>query len=165
MIMSTKGDYKMNSKNDHAQVVINPFLIYIACGLCGFFLQNFFPLPFIPQAEARVIGVIIMIINLILGLTAVRNMFAAKTSLSPYRPTTALVLSGPYRFSRNPIYIGLTLLYIGLVTYLQLPWGLVLLPIVIGLVTVWVIVPEEKYLEQKFGPEYLSYKATVRRWI
>jgi protein-S-isoprenylcysteine O-methyltransferase Ste14 len=165
MIMSTKGDYKMNSKNDHARVVINPFLIYIACGLCGFFLQNFFPLPFIPQAEARVIGVIIMIINLILGLTAVRNMFAAKTSLSPYRPTTALVLSGPYRFSRNPIYIGLTLLYIGLVTYLQLPWGLVLLPIVIGLVTVWVIVPEEKYLEQKFGPEYLSYKATVRRWI
>jgi protein-S-isoprenylcysteine O-methyltransferase Ste14 len=165
MIMSTKGDYKMNSKNDHARVVINPFLIYIACGLCGFFLQNFFPLPFIPQAEARVIGVIIMIINLILGLTAVRNMFAAKTSLSPYRPTTALVLSGPYRFSRNPIYIGLTLLYIGLVTYLQLPWGLVLLPIVIWLVTVWVIVPEEKYLEQKFGSEYLRYKATVRRWI
>jgi len=155
----------MDLKNDHARVVINPFLIYMACGLCGFFLQSFFPLPFIPQADARVIGAIIMIINLILGLTAVRNMFAAKTSLSPYRPTTALVLSGPYRFSRNPIYIGLTLLYIGLVTYLQLPWGLVLLPVVIWLVTVWVIVPEENYLEQKFGSEYLSYKAKVRRWI
>jgi len=155
----------MNPKNDHARVVINPFLIYTACGLCAFFLQNFFPLPFIPQAEARVIGVIIMIINLILGLTAVRNMFAAKTSLNPYRPTTALVLSGPYRFSRNPIYIGLTLLYTGLVTYLQLPWGLVFLPVVIWLITVWVIVPEEKYLEQKFGSEYLSYKSTVRRWI
>src|SRR5215208_2897690 len=165
MIMSTKGDYKMNPKNDHAPVVINPFLIYIACGLCAFFLQKFLPLPFIPQAEAHIIGVIVMIINLILGLTAVRNMFAAKTSLSPYRPTTALVLSGPYRFSRNPIYIGLTLLYVGLVTYLQLPWGLVILPIVIWLITIWVIVPEEKYLEQKFGSDYLNYKSTVRRWI
>jgi protein-S-isoprenylcysteine O-methyltransferase Ste14 len=165
MIVSTKGDYKMNPKNDHASVVINPFLIYIAGGLCAFFLQRVFPLPFIPQAEARIIGVIIMIVNLILGLTAVRNMFAAKTSLSPYRPTTALVLSGPYRFSRNPIYIGLTLLYIGLVTYLQLPWGLVFLPVVIWLITIWVIVPEEKYLEQKFGSEYLNYKSMVRRWV
>jgi protein-S-isoprenylcysteine O-methyltransferase Ste14 len=155
----------MNTKNDHAQLVINPFLIYIVFGLCAFFLQKFWPLPFIPQAKAHITGVIIMIVNLILGLTAVRNMFAAKTSLSPYRPTTALVFSGPFRFSRNPIYIGLTLLYTGLVTYLQLPWGLVFLPIVIWLITIWVIVPEEKYLEQKFGAEYLDYKSTVRRWI
>ena len=155
----------MNAKNDPVHLVINPFLIYIVFGLCAVLLQRLLPVPFITQASARLIGVIIMIINLIPGLTAVRNMFAAKTSPNPYRPTTALVFSGPYRFSRNPMYIGLTLLYAGLVTYLQLPWGLVFLPIVIWLITIWVIVPEEKYLEQKFGAEYLNYKSTVRRWI
>ena len=155
----------MNTKKDHAQLVANPFLIYIVFGLCAFFLQKFFPMPFLPQAEARIVGVIIMIVNLIIGLAAVRNMFAAKTSLSPYRPTTALVLSGPYRLSRNPIYVGLTLLYAGLAIYLQLSWGLIFLPVVIWIITIWVIVPEEKYLEQKFGTNYLNYKSRVRRWI
>lgn len=155
----------MNPKNDHAHVVVNPFVIYIVFGLCAAVLQRFIPLPFIGQSGARMIGVIIMIINLIPGLAAVRNMLAAKTSLNPHRPTTALVFTGPYRFSRNPMYIGLTLLYAGLVTYLQLPWGLVLLPVVIWLITIWVIVPEEKYLEQKFGAEYSKYKSMVRRWI
>ena len=164
-VMSNKGDYKMNPKNDHAYVVVNPFLIYIVLGVGAVALQKLFPLPFIAQASARLLGVIIMVINLPIGLPAIRGMFVAKTSPNPHRPTTALVLSGPYRFSRNPMYIGLTLLYAGLVTFLQLPWGLVLLPMVIWLITIWVIVPEEKYLEQKFGGEYLNYKAKVRRWI
>ena len=155
----------MNTQNDHVRLVINPFFVYIVFGLCAIFLQKFLPLPFIMQSSARIFGVIIMIINLIIGLIAIRNMFAAKTSPNPYRPTTALVFSGPYRFSRNPMYIGLTLLYAGLMTYFQLPWGLAFLPIVIWLITIWVIVPEEKYLEQKFGTEYLNYKSTVRRWI
>ena len=155
----------MNTQNDRAHLVINPFLIYIAFGLCAIFLQKLLPLPFILQSSARIIGVAIMIINLIIGLPAVRNMFAAKTSPNPYRPTTALVFSGPYRFTRNPMYIGLTLLYAGLMMYLQLPWGLIFLPVVIWLITIWVIAPEEKYLEKKFGTDYLNYKSTVRRWI
>jgi protein-S-isoprenylcysteine O-methyltransferase Ste14 len=63
------------------------------------------------------------------------------------------------------MYIGLTLLYAGLAVFLQVPWGLLLIPILIWLVTIWVIIPEEKYLEQKFGMEYLNYKSSVRRWI
>jgi protein-S-isoprenylcysteine O-methyltransferase Ste14 len=155
----------MQSQNDHAHIVINPFLIYITLGLCAVILQRFLSLPFVEQSDARIAGLIIMIINMPIGLTALRNMFAAKTSPNPHRPTTSLIFSGPYRFTRNPMYIGLTLLYAGLMTFLQLPWGLVLLPIVIWLITIWVIVPEEKYLEQKFGTEYLNYKSTVRRWI
>ena len=155
----------MDSKNDHAHILVNPFLIYIALGLCTAILQRFLPLPFLEQFSARDVGVIIMIVNLPIGLIALRNMFATKTSPNPYHSTTSLVLSGPYRFTRNPMYIGLTLLYAGLVTFLQLAWGLVLLPFVIWLITIWVIVPEEKYLEQKFGTDYLNYKSTVRRWI
>jgi protein-S-isoprenylcysteine O-methyltransferase Ste14 len=165
MIMSTEGDYKMNPKNDHAQVVVNPFVIYIVFGLGALALQRLLPLPFAGQPSAALIGVTVMLISFIFGLPAVMNMLAAKTTPNPHRPTTRLIFSGPYRFSRNPMYIGLTLLYAGLMTYLQLPWGLVLLPVVIWLITIWVIVPEERYLEQKFGSEYLNYKSTVRRWI
>ena len=155
----------MNPKDDHARVVTNPFVIYIVSGLCATGLEKLFPLSFIGQPTAALIGVIIMIISFIFGLPAVLNMLAAKTTPNPHRPTTALVFSGTYRFSRNPMYIGLTLLYTGLMIYLQLSWGLILLPVVIWLITIWVIVPEEKYLEQKFGTQYLNYKSTVRRWI
>jgi protein-S-isoprenylcysteine O-methyltransferase Ste14 len=155
----------MNQKNDHAQIVINPFLIYIALALCAVAAQKFIPLPFIPQASARIAGVIIMVINLLIGLPAVRGMLSAKTSPNPSHPTTSLVLSGTYRFSRNPMYIGLTLLFAGLMVFFQNLWGLLLTPLVIWLITIWVIIPEEKYLENKFGDEYLNYKSTVRRWI
>lgn len=101
----------MDSKNDRAYVV-NPFLIYIAMALCAILLQRFLPLPFIAQSSARLVGVIVMLINLMIGLPAVRRMLTAKTTLNPHRPTTALVFSGPYRFSRNPMYVGLTLLFL-----------------------------------------------------
>jgi protein-S-isoprenylcysteine O-methyltransferase Ste14 len=163
--MSTQGDKKMNTSNEHARIIVNPFLIYIALGLCALLLQNFLPLPFIAQSSARPLGAVLLIVNLLIGLPAVRSMIAARTSPNPNRPTHALVFSGPYRFSRNPMYIGLTLLYAGLAIFFQLPWGLVLLPAVVWLITRGVIVPEEKYLEQKFGVEYLSYKSRVRRWL
>jgi protein-S-isoprenylcysteine O-methyltransferase Ste14 len=155
----------MKSQTDHAQVVVNPFLIYILLAFTAFFMQKFLPLPFLEQTSARLIGLIIMIINLLFGLPALRGMFAVKTSPNPSRPTTSLVFSGPYRISRNPMYIGLTIFYAGIVIFFQLPWGLVLLPVVIWLITIWVIIPEEQYLEQKFGAEYLDYKSEVRRWI
>ena len=155
----------MNPNDDHAHVVVNPFIIYIVLGVLAILLQKLFPLPFLSHPSMPVIGLIVMIVSFISGLPAVLNMITAKTTANPHRPTTRLVLSGPYRFSRNPMYIGLTLLYAGLMIYLRSVWGLLLLPIVVWLVTTWVIVPEEKYLEKKFGTEYLNYRSTVRRWI
>ncbi len=154
----------MNSKNDHAQV-INPFAIYVVLGVIAALLQRWLPLPALAPAQAPLLGTIVMVLSLAIGLPSVLNMLAAKTTPNPHRPTTALVFSGPYRFSRNPMYVGLTLLYAGLAIYFHLLWGLALLPVVVWLITVWVIVPEEKYLEQKFGAAYIDYKATVRRWI
>jgi protein-S-isoprenylcysteine O-methyltransferase Ste14 len=155
----------MNQKAEHAQIVINPFLIYIALALLAVLLQKYMPLPFLSPPNARIAGLIIMVFNILIGLPAVRSMFLAKTSPNPHRPATTLVSSGPYRFSRNPMYIGLTLLYAGLTIFFQIPWGVLLIPAVIWLTTRWVIIPEEKYLEQKFGTEYLNYKSSVRRWI
>jgi len=156
----------MNSKKDHAQIVLNPFFIYILLALCAVLLQRFLPLPAVLTGQLpRMLVAAIMLINLMIGLAAARGMLTAKTSLNPRRPTTALVLSGPFRFTRNPLYLGLTVFYAGLMLVFELTWGLLLLPIVVWLITVWVIVPEEKYLEQMFGTEYVNYKTRVRRWI
>ena len=89
----------------------------------------------------------------------------ARTSPIPIRPTTALVTNGPYRFSRNPMYLSLVLLYVGLALRLNDFWVLALAPVVIVLVHYLAIVREEQYLERKFGQEYLDYKARVRRWL
>lgn len=164
--MSTDQAYQMESKSDHPQIVLNPFFIYILMGLCAVLLQKLLPLPgVLTGAIPRTIVAATMVINLIIGLAAARGMLTAKTSLNPHRPTTALVLSGPFRFTRNPLYLGLTVFYAGLMLVFELTWGLLLLPIVVWLITIWVIVPEEKYLEQKFGADYLDYKARVRRWM
>ncbi|MCB0119315.1 MAG: isoprenylcysteine carboxylmethyltransferase family protein [Anaerolineales bacterium] len=155
----------MQQKTDHAQVKVNPFLIYISFALLSLALQRLVPLPFLGEAPAQVIGAILVISNLIAGLPALIGMIAARTSPNPNRPTTALVLSGTFRLSRNPMYLGLSLVYCGVATILQLPWGLIFLPLIVWLLTIWVIIPEEKYLEEKFGAEYSNYKLKVRRWI
>ncbi len=83
----------------------------------------------------------------------------------PWRPTTALVVGGPFRFTRNPMYLGTTLLYIGIAILAQALWALVLLPFVLMIVQRGVIEREERYLEGKFGADYLRYKQRVRRWL
>jgi protein-S-isoprenylcysteine O-methyltransferase Ste14 len=164
--MSTDQVYKVDTKSDHAQIVLNPFSIYILMGLAAMLLQKLLPLPSVLTGTIpRLIVAAIMLLNLIIGLAASKRMLAAKTSLNPHRPTTALVLSGPFRFTRNPLYLGLTAFYTGLMLVFELTWGLLLLPVVIWLITVWVILPEERYLEEKFGTEYINYKSRVRRWI
>ena len=80
-------------------------------------------------------------------------------------PTTAIVVHGPYRFTRNPMYVSLVGLYAGVTLFVNSAWPLILLPAVVLLVQRQVIAREEAYLEAKFGEEYRAYKARVRRWI
>jgi len=156
---------KMDQKLDHAAVVVNPILIYLGLAAAAILLQRVFSLPIIPAAVGHVLGIIFLALNFGFGLTALIGMVRVKTSPNPDRPSTTLVMSGPYRFTRNPMYFGLTLLFAGLLTFFQISWGLLLIPLVIWLITAWVIIPEEKYMQEKFGEEYLIYKSKVRRWI
>ena len=155
----------MEQKTNHASVVVNPFVIYLGLAIVAILLQKILPLSFMSEISARVLGVSLLILNLGFGLPALRGMLQAKTSPNPNRPTTSLVLSGVYRLTRNPMYVGLTLVFAGLLIYFQVSWGLLFVPLVVWLITNWVIVPEEKYLGEKFGEEYLQYKSKVRRWI
>ena len=106
-----------------------------------------------------------MLLGTALCIAAVRTFHRAGTSPLLDRPTTTLVTSGPYRFSRNPIYIGYTLLYLGISFWANSLWPVVLLPFVLWVMNRAVIAREEAYLQGRFGDAYSSYCQQVRRWL
>jgi protein-S-isoprenylcysteine O-methyltransferase Ste14 len=150
---------------DHAQVRILPPLVLLghltAALLIGWLIRLPVPLPF----PLRLLGVLIVLVGLGLAWAAARAMAAAHTPLDPYEPVTVLVVNGPYRFTRNPVYLSFLGALVGLPLALGTYWGLLLSPVMIVLITQLVIRYEEIYLEQKFGQDYSSYQASVRRWL
>ena len=92
-------------------------------------------------------------------------MLCARTSVNPNRQTTVLLTEGPFRLSRNPMYLGMVVQYVGLALLFNSLWAIVLLPLALVVVHLTVIKREEWYLEQKFGEEYRAYKARVQRWL
>jgi protein-S-isoprenylcysteine O-methyltransferase Ste14 len=92
-------------------------------------------------------------------------MLRGHASIPTNKPTDAIVVGGPFRFSRNPIYSSMILLHVGAGIWTTSLWFFVLAAISAALLTWGVILREERYLERKFGDGYLSYKSRVRRWI
>jgi protein-S-isoprenylcysteine O-methyltransferase Ste14 len=110
-------------------------------------------------------GLILIGLSLALAGWCIGLFIRSGTEVPPHRPTSAIVTSGPYRYSRNPIYVALTLLSVGISLWVNSFWMLGLLIPTLVVMTIAVIGPEEHYLTRKFGAEYLDYKAGVRRWI
>jgi protein-S-isoprenylcysteine O-methyltransferase Ste14 len=145
-------------------VIAPPPLIFGVPLVAGLLLDRWHPLPFLAPAIASWIGIPLVLLCLI-GFPAVLAFRRAETSPNPWRPTTALVTSGPYRFTRNPMYLGMALLYLGGICWGNSLWPLFALPIVLWVMQVGVIAREEAYLESLFGEEYRAYRSRVRRWI
>lgn len=142
-----------------------PPLIYLSGFVIGLVMELAYPVPILPDWIARWAGVLIALISIPIVVSAVRAMHHAKTTINVRKPTTAIVSGGPFRWSRNPVYLSLTLFYLGIALLINSLWiaGWVV-PILV--VMRWgVIAREEQYLERKFGPEYLAYKAKTRRWF
>ncbi len=140
-----------------------PFLLG---GLMGILLlYKAFSLPSPLGKRSRLIGVPLLGLGLGLGASAVAAQLRAGTTPDPTEPSTALVQSGPYRFTRNPIYLGMALIYSGMALLLNAVGGLALLPGMIFAFDRGIVRNEESYLEQQFGQEYLDYKQRVPRWI
>jgi protein-S-isoprenylcysteine O-methyltransferase Ste14 len=107
-------------------------------------------------------------VALLLGLIVLPALLAfrrARTSPKPWKPTTALVTTGPYRFTRNPMYLGFTLLYLSTTVWVNTMWPVLFLPLVLLLMHYGVIIREEAYLERVFGEAYQTYRRRVRRWL
>jgi protein-S-isoprenylcysteine O-methyltransferase Ste14 len=121
--------------------------------------------PLLPGRRARGLGLPLVGGALALGGWFAKTMRDAGTSIDVREPVTALVTDGPFRYSRNPAYVSLTLLYVGVAARRDALWPMLLLPGVLVVIRRGVVDREERYLERRFGEEYLGYKARVRRWL
>ena len=155
----------MNTHKDHADVKIHPPVLVSMLVLAAFFLNKLFPLPFAFPQVLVWLGYALVLIGLGLTISAASGLMRARTTLDPHGSVSSLVTSGPYRFSRNPIYLGFLCLLIGFPFIFKTYWGLILSPLLIMLMNVLIIRHEEAYLEKKFGDVYRSYKSRVRRWL
>ena len=164
----TSEEYMPESSRDNPGIIAPPPLLYLVPLLLGLLLQRVWPIALAPaglRSAVRVLGGVLIVLWVILSVTAIREFRRAGTHVIPTRPATTVVDTGPYRFTRNPMYLGLTLLYLAVTLLTNALWTLLLLPVVLLVMQRTVIDREERYLERKFGEEYRRYKARVRRWI
>lgn len=154
-----------NDSTDRAAVAFHPPLLLLVCILGGFLERWLIQAPFLPDALAWPIGIPVIVAAFALFGWAVTTMRTGGASIPTNLPTDAIVAEGPFRFSRNPIYLSMAALLVGIGCWANSVWFLTWAILDVLLLNFYVIKPEERYLEEKFGEAYLSYKRTVRRWI
>jgi protein-S-isoprenylcysteine O-methyltransferase Ste14 len=153
------------ARPDSPGVRFPPPLLYVAAVLVGIWLERLWPVP-IPRTPLVIaVGMALTGGWLALAVPSILRFWRSNTSIIPVRPAQALVVSGYYRFSRNPMYVSLALLTAAFGCFLGTWWPIVLLIPTLVLVQVLVIIPEERYLERRFGADYVAYTRRVRRWI
>jgi protein-S-isoprenylcysteine O-methyltransferase Ste14 len=150
---------------DSARVFVPPPFIYVAVFLVALLLERWVPLRPLPREPSRIGALVCAALWALLMLPAFALFLAKRTGVFPVTPATALVTTGPYRFTRNPMYLGLVFLYLAVALWFDVAWALILLPIVVVVVQLAVIRREEAYLERRFGEDYRSYRRRVRRWF
>lgn len=156
----------MSEAPDHPNVVARPPLIYLAGLLIGLGLDYLWPVALIRGVVAQYwIGGVLIVISGVLVGDAFRRFIRAGTNIPTDRPVTALVTSGVYRYSRNPIYVTLSMFYAGIAIAADNIWMLLLLIPILAVIRYGVIAREEVFLEAKFGDDYRVFKESVRRWI
>lgn len=149
-----------------AGIIAPPPVLYLGALLAGFVLHLAWPLP-VPGADMllRAFGVLLLALSAALVRWAFVTMRRVGTSADPREPSVALVSSGPFRLSRNPIYLAMTGLYLGIALLADSGWLLALLVPLLTIMQRGVILREERYLAKQFGEAYLTYKTRVRRWL
>lgn len=123
------------------------------------------PLPFVPHALRLPVGCLLVATAVALFSYSIRQFRIAGTPVPGNKPATAIVRGGPYRFSRNPIYLAFFALHLGLAIWVNSLWLVATLVATVAIIAVVVVPREERYLTERFGTEYLDYKASVRRWL
>src|SRR5438552_17627717 len=152
---------------DVAAVIALPALIFLGFLAAAAVLEAVVPLPLLAaHAIPRYLaGAALAAGGFVMIAMGARRFLAAGTNIPPTLPTTALVVDGIYRRTRNPFYLGTTLVYLGLGVAAGSLWAIGLVVPLMWVINVGVVAREERYLERKFGDAYRAYKARVRRWI
>jgi protein-S-isoprenylcysteine O-methyltransferase Ste14 len=155
----------MTAQSDQAGVWFPPPFWYALAVLGGLLLDRRWPLPIAGGRLITVIGAVCVLGWVALAFDSIERFRRSKTTIVPIRPAEALVLSGSYRYTRNPMYVSLALLTIACGLLLATWWPVVLLLPTLVIVQLFVILPEERYLRRRFGPAYEAYTRRVRRWL
>jgi protein-S-isoprenylcysteine O-methyltransferase Ste14 len=151
---------------DNANAAVRPPIAWALAILAGLGLDWVYPLPFLPASvPAAWVGAAIFALGLALAIAAIATIRKSGSNVETVKPTTTVIDSGPYGFTRNPIYMGMFLGLIGLAVGLDSLWLLLTLALFYLVIRHGVVAREEDYLERKFGAVYLEYKSRVRRWL
>ena len=145
--------------------LVRPPLVYLVSLVSGAVVQLFTPFRFLPGTLAVPLGAPLVVVAIALFAYSVATFRAAGTPVPARKPTTTIVRTGPYRFSRNPIYLAFSLFQLGIAIWVNSVWLLATLIGAVALMHYFVIRREEDYLQRRFSAQYLDYKASVRRWL
>ncbi len=156
---------KSSSEKDWSGVIVPPPIVYLVCLVAGLGLDFFWPIPLLPQAIQFVVGFTIIVSSFLLIGLAFRIFHRSRTPIDYRKPTTEIISTGPFAYSRNPVYVSMTMLMGGIAIAVDSPWVLAMAVPAVLIIHNFVILREEAYLERKFGDDYRRYKAAVRRWI
>jgi protein-S-isoprenylcysteine O-methyltransferase Ste14 len=161
-----RGNSRQTAEPEVANLgLIRPPLVYLGAIALGPVFHALWPVYLVPHSLGTPVGVVVTLIAGALFLSAVRTFRAAGTRVPGNRPATTIVRTGPYRFSRNPIYLAFSLLQLGLALWVNSLGLLITLVPAVALMSFVVVPREERYLEARFPSEYAPYKASVRRWF
>jgi protein-S-isoprenylcysteine O-methyltransferase Ste14 len=152
------------SKDVAVPGLLRPPIVLLAAIALGVVLNLIWPFRFIPSALVLA-GPVVVFAAVLLFLLSLREFRSHGTSVRGTERTTMVVRTGPYRFSRNPIYLAFVLFILGLSLWLNDLWLLVALAAFAGFISIMIIPREERFLERNFQPQYSEYKAAVRRWL
>jgi protein-S-isoprenylcysteine O-methyltransferase Ste14 len=148
-----------------ANPVVRPPLVVLASLLSGAVLTVVWPLSFVPHVLRLPVGCLLVAMAAALFSYSIKQFRRAGTAVPGNKPTTAIVRTGLYRFSRNPIYLAFFAFQLGLAILVNSLWLVATLTPTVAIIAVVVVPSEERYLTGRFGTEYLKYKASVRRWL
>ena len=154
----------MDRRQPSSRLLVPPVYFLVALVLMAFF-HRVAPWAHVLDAPYRYAGIIVAALALGLGTWAAVLFRHAGTDIRPYMPSSALVVAGPYRFTRNPMYLGMAGILLGAAVFMGSLTPFIVIPAFMALITERFIVPEETKLEAAFGRDYLEYKARVRRWL
>jgi protein-S-isoprenylcysteine O-methyltransferase Ste14 len=155
----------MTDNQDNPGIKVPPPLIYVLPLVLGLLLDRRAHLPFLPPKVARGLGWPLIGGGVVLARWFGQTMREVEAPIRTDRPVPRLATDGPFRYSRNPAYLSLAMIYAGIAVLRNALWAILILPLVVYVIGRAVIGREERYLERTFGEEYLAYKARVRRWV
>lgn len=151
--------------NESAGVIAPAPVFFVAAIALGFLLEYLVPTSLLSFEYSSLVAGSLIAVSVALVFSAVTQLTRAKTAFDARKPTTSIVTAGAFRISRNPTYLSLALLQVGLAFLFQSAWLLGTAVVAVAITHWGVILREERYLEKKFSEEYLRYAARVRRWL